>query len=566
MAPRRYCHKIKSRVEARWPPSTVGFSPNWKMASGADTTWYGATVVDLGADMTYSLRYDDGGEATGVGTNHVRTPQAPKRPRACVPFCHPGTEKRAFGICPPDGFLVNLDEAAPAGKRKRQEVCARPNLTVKVPAWTLEDGDQRYVVEHLGRTVEFNGNGTVWREGPAENLRFWAEYSGPAQVIENRGKPGPGYHCEPTRVSKIFMDPQAWALHITDIDPSIFFGFNYTLCKQHSCVKMAMLDGGSIILFGSVGGEEGWQKEPRQGRFYLDTVFVTGASVEVSTGKRDRVDGGNTFSKVIISESEWSEYVGEERIREALEDKDVPAGTRAAWYSLFDGPSVPRDQKVAMTGSHPGASELPTGRWPTQGSRGPEVRRVYKGVGFNERGEYDGMFSFVPVWRMDAGPALRQRPTLDLDELSKLGMPWPQSGKRWPAALNGQLTGAVTPELSPVQMKMVWDAVVAQVRAQNYEIGSWFSPPPPMPDAIASALEAGVELRPAVTISMAESDVAALKKGQRVIDAHWQEDLQAVWTIDRVLSGPALRLRKGKATRVISLVDRAQREALSLVA
>ena len=122
------------------------------------------------------------------------------------------------------------------------------------------------------------------------------------------------------------------------------------------------------------------------------------------------------------------------------------------------------------------------------------------------------------------------------------------------------------PKLSPVQIKKVWDAVVAQVRAQNFEIGSWFSPPPPMPAGIASALKAGVELRAAVTISMAESDVGALKKGQRVIDAFWQEDPEAVWTIDRVLSGPALRLQRGKTKRVISLVNRAQREALSAVA
>jgi hypothetical protein len=116
-------------------------------------------------------------------------------------------------------------------------------------------------------------------------------------------------------------------------------------------------------------------------------------------------------------------------------------------------------------------------------------------------------------------------------------------------------------------MKEVWDEVVTQVRAQNFEIGSWFSPPPPMPAAIASALEGGVELGAGVTIAMAESDVGALQKGQRLVDALWQEDPEAVWTIDRVLSGPALRLRgearRGEPMRVISLVDRAQREALT---
>ena len=49
----------------------------------------------------------------------------------------------------------------------------------------------------------------------------------------------------------------------------------------------------------------------------------------------------------------------------------------------------------------------------------------------------------------------------------------------------------------------------------------------------------------------------------QVVDQLW-EDPGARWTIERVLSGPALRLRpsSGGAARVVSLVDRAQREAL----
>jgi hypothetical protein len=359
------------------------------------------------------------------------------------------------------------------------------------------------------------------------------------------------------------MDPPAWGLSITDIDPCIFFGggFNYTLCRQHSAVRIATLGGGSIILFGSVGGPQGWQQE-KTGQFYLDTCFVVGDSAEVSTGECDRMEtDGSRFSNVTISTAEWDEYVGEGRMRESLKDRDVPEATRAAWRKLF---MAGKSESSASVGSHPGATELPSGRWPTSGSNGPEVRRVYKGVGFPERAKHGGMFSFVPAWR---GDELRQRPTLDLDALSDLGMPRPadtgKSGGKWAAAVNGQLLGACEPRLDSAQPRQIWEEIVAQVRRQRFELGCWFAPPPPMPPAMAVALEKRIPLSEKASIEMAESDLGKLKKGVRVVDRLWKADPLAVWTVERVLSGPALRLdRKGGRTRDLSLVDRAQREAL----
>ena len=89
------------------------------MASGADRTWYGATVTGVGADMTYSLRYDDGGQATGVGADHVRAPPAQKRQRACVPFCHPGPGDGDDGAIAADRLDTHLRAIADGGASDR---------------------------------------------------------------------------------------------------------------------------------------------------------------------------------------------------------------------------------------------------------------------------------------------------------------------------------------------------------------------------------------------------------------------------------------------------------------
>ena len=522
-------HAPGARVEARWPPRPDGFAPNWPMA-GADRRWYAATVESVSggtAASRYTLRYDahDGhaeGRAEGVGSDHVRAPAAtkpakkrrrtadaaPAKPlrRCCVPFCHPGAERDAFGLAPPDSFLATVESEG--GKQG--------GIRLKCPCWTLSEGDQRYVIEHLGRVASPDARGG-YREGRAESLRCWAEYSGPAQLVVDRGRPDGGYDCSPTRVSKVFMDSRAWGLTITDNDPCIFFGFNYTLCKQHSAVRLAALDGGSLILFGSVGGPKGWQQHGT-GVFFLDTLFVVGESAEVSGGVCDREEHGSKFSDVTITKEEWSSFVGAGRIRDSLKDRDVPAATREAWLKLVGSESGACEQKSAAA-SHPG-NELPSGRWPTRGSKGPEVRRVYKGVGFGQRAQHDGMFSFVPSWR---GDGLRQRPSLDLDALSALGMSKPKTaksaGRPWSAALNGQLTGSTDP-LQPTQLQAIWKEVAAQVQQQGFGLGCWFAPPPPMPAELAEALEGGVELPEKAAVEMAESDTGRLRSGVQVRQPH----------------------------------------------
>jgi hypothetical protein len=69
-------HEVGAYVEAQWPTSEVGFTPNWstESLSSEDRQWYGATVTKVehvGSAALYSLRYDDGGKASGVGAAHV---------------------------------------------------------------------------------------------------------------------------------------------------------------------------------------------------------------------------------------------------------------------------------------------------------------------------------------------------------------------------------------------------------------------------------------------------------------------------------------------------------------
>ena len=67
-------HAVGARIEAQWPPRPEGFTAHWLLKSDQDCVWYGATVTKVegaGTDAEYSLLYDDGSKATGVGAAHV---------------------------------------------------------------------------------------------------------------------------------------------------------------------------------------------------------------------------------------------------------------------------------------------------------------------------------------------------------------------------------------------------------------------------------------------------------------------------------------------------------------
>eukprot|EP01045_Picozoa_sp_COSAG04_P007358 COSAG04_NODE_383_length_15420_cov_31.294432_10_plen_313_part_00 len=92
---------VGAAVEAHWPPRSDEYEPNWEMGEGADTAWHAARVEAVsepseGEPLRYDLRFDDGGSAEDVGSNHVRPRPAATRPEAlavgdavCVEFRGP---------------------------------------------------------------------------------------------------------------------------------------------------------------------------------------------------------------------------------------------------------------------------------------------------------------------------------------------------------------------------------------------------------------------------------------------------------------------------------------------
>ena len=92
---------VGAAVEAHWPPGSDDYQPNWEMGEGADTAWHAARVEAVsepseGEPLRYDLRFDDGGSAEDVGSNHVRPRPAATRREAlavgdavCVEFRGP---------------------------------------------------------------------------------------------------------------------------------------------------------------------------------------------------------------------------------------------------------------------------------------------------------------------------------------------------------------------------------------------------------------------------------------------------------------------------------------------
>ena len=83
-------HAVGAQVEAQWPPCAEGFDANWSNRDMPEheCVWYGAIVrgvTHVGREAQYSLLYADGGEATGVGAQHVRAPARKCDPAA--PAC-----------------------------------------------------------------------------------------------------------------------------------------------------------------------------------------------------------------------------------------------------------------------------------------------------------------------------------------------------------------------------------------------------------------------------------------------------------------------------------------------
>lgn len=124
------------------------------------------------------------------------------------------------------------------------------------------------VGEHCRKFLEAPGR---WATADATGegmLRFWGEWEAPSDVVEELSPAGPGH---PRFVHRPRVEAERSGRR-QNTDPLVLDGFRYSNCRQHqskdqpSPTKMAELDVGSVILFGSM--QNGW---------VLDTVFVVGS-------------------------------------------------------------------------------------------------------------------------------------------------------------------------------------------------------------------------------------------------------------------------------------------------
>lgn len=104
-----------------------------------------------------------------------------------------------------------------------------------------------------------------------DEIMFWGEWEPPVRVVASYPDATAGlprYICEP------YLDlPDHFDQH-QNTDPFVFGErFIYAICQQYTVrgpTGMQSLERGSIVLFGS----------HKENRFYLDTVFVVGKSIE----------------------------------------------------------------------------------------------------------------------------------------------------------------------------------------------------------------------------------------------------------------------------------------------
>lgn len=223
-------------------------------------------------------------------------------------------------------------------KRNRKKYAKKIANGTYVFPWNY-GGHKRKFIETNGMYV--GSDGSLYEE----QLQFWGEWEPTSFVSQITKTPNPGY---PTWLHRPFIKykngiitspEKVWDAKKKcykwrqNSDPCVFGdNFHYCCCKQ-SFKSLRFLAPGSIILFGST-----MNMNTPNASFALDTVFVVGDGRDYCSNKYDETLSG------FISK-EYADIVG---------------------FDLW------KQDKHAVQ------------------------FRCYKGVNYNERKAYDGMFSFVP--------------------------------------------------------------------------------------------------------------------------------------------------------------------------
>lgn len=271
-------------------------------------------------------------------------------------------------------------------------------------------------------------------------LQFWTEWEAQCRLvtkITTSGDKGPRYVYEP-----YYSLPDNYD-GLQNTDPFVFGErFYYTCCRQFvrgkagrfNSTKVRHLAPGSVILFGSCVGKE----------FVLDTVFVVGSYVDynsrnVEDSIKQRVSQVYfettmlpIYPSLFTNAKQTAASLSCSIINERMEKDDSEKCNSINKQSCLD-----------------------------EGNEFDLNFRLYSGVNYSERTNFDGMFSFFPCKVYDDNSLGFARPTIKLADYITDNL-----------ALNFRST-----EVNEAKAKDLWLSVVEQVEDHGLKLGIYTEMP-----------------------------------------------------------------------------------------
>lgn len=227
--------------------------------------------------------------------------------------------------------------------------------------WNKNDHKRKFV-RCRGTRLDRNSN-----EVNGE-IMFWCEWEPESLIVRKIQKPienGPRYVYEP-----YYVKPNSYDGLLTT-DPFVFGKeFRYSWCRQPRLRSLRELDKGSVILFGSCIEQ----------KFVLDTVFVVS---DYTTFKQSR-----------------------QGCEALLKQVDETYKTVVLNPILMGKPSISSHNCVSICSKRADSTTY----------------RSYRGVAFEERAKYNGMYSFFPCQAYTENSLGFARPSIRMDRFISDGL------------------------------------------------------------------------------------------------------------------------------------------------
>jgi hypothetical protein len=285
-------------------------------------------------------------------------------------------------------------------------------LHTQVEATPLKNSNDMFISwnnnkKHRRKFICQNGKALINDIIVEKELVFWGEWEAQSSIkkLQNNTRRYPKFLNYP------FIDLSV-ASKTHNTDPYIFgTNFRYIVCLQRYFVNiLRKLDAGDIILFGSCIDKN----------FCLDTVFV--------------------ISDKIIP-------YNQETIHKFKENSD----TRGQFYEVSVVPMITKSKHSSKQDEEDNCKI------------DDQIYKLYFGVNYEQRENYNNIFSFVPVKVLDANNEFNyifQQPIIDFSWIAKT-----------------KTQGINVYECGQDEIESFWNEVVKQVKAQGLELGISFKTP-----------------------------------------------------------------------------------------